>query len=96
MAREQEHSPTPASGKSIEPSPAIGPDGWEDAVITWVPDPPPESNKTWLASALAGTQVKDESIRAYSRRLFGLAGGRFKSARSIETCIHQMRPKQKP
>ena len=103
MVQKQERSPTPASGESIEPSPAIGPDGypigpdgWQEAVITWLPPPTAKRRtlKVWLNDILLrAPQGEKESRKAYARRLFDIAcsEGLETTADSIETRLTERR-----
>jgi len=103
MGRKRESSPAPDSGKPVEPSPAIGPDGFpigpdgfEDAVITW--KPPSHAKRPtledWLDDVLPrALQGEKESHKAYARRLAGIAEneGVSTTAGSLETLLSARR-----
>ena len=109
MARKREFSPAPDSGKPIEPSPAIGPDGfpigpdgYEEAVITWKPPTHARRRPTledWLDDVLPrAPQGEKESHKAYARRLADIAEieGVSTTAGSLETLLSVRRRAAKP
>ena len=99
MARKRDPSRALDSGKPVEPPPAIGPDGWQEAEITWIPDPPTKRRtlKAWLNDVLARAPQGKMSRKAYAKHLFEIARceGIQTTAESIETRLIE-RAKQKP